>query len=193
MKEINLICSGPTINKLNQKEINFINNNQNVFINRSGFINKDIKIKKDDIIFIQDIIPLYQEQFWQHKTGKVDYILAMPLEGAKIIAETYNIDFYKLQNKTIIYNYKSYGETTSAIALQYLIDNRFDKINIFGLDMRGKGFSVDLKRRNFNYKQDFFDKNIFFIENKSNQWNKESEIVLRTKSELKCFKYNKIK
>ena len=193
MMEINLVCSGNTIDNLTDKEIEFINSKRCMFVNRSGFINKKIGVKKNDFIIFCDGIPFYQNCFWKHKTEKVDYILVTNRNMLNQLQMVYKTDFDNHFNETIGYEYNHEGETTSAMALSFLVDKGYEKINVFGLDMNGEGFSGKSKVRNYNYKPSFFERNIEFITEKSIEWNKKSNIILRTKSKLNCFEFLKIK
>ena len=191
--EINLICSGNTIDDLTEKEIEFINSKRCIFVNKSGLINKKIPMKQDDFLIMNDGIPNYQEIFFEHKTEKVPYIFIFPNNMYRMLEMVYRIDFNNHINKTISYDYLHEGESTSAMALSYLVENGYKKINVFGLDMNGEGFSGKSKVRNYNYKPFFFERNIEFITEKSIEWNKKSNIILRTKSKLNCFEFLKIK
>jgi len=201
--EINLVCSGNTIDNLTDKEIEFINSKRCMFVNQSGFINKKIGVKKNDFIIFCDGIPFYQNCFWKHKTEKVDYILVTNRNMLNQLQMVYKTDFDNHFNETIGYEYNHEGETTSAMALSFLVDKGYEKINVFGLDMVGSGFDYyisdgnfnkELKERKHNYDEvHFFARNISFISEKANEWNKKSNIILRTKSKLNCFEFLKIK
>jgi hypothetical protein len=214
---VNIICGGESLKDTlnNQENIDFINNNPCIFINKSAFLFDQLQKKESDyLIFIDKIIFEYylKEKFFNEKLNyklvsfsNVFDSLEKDFENIRNTEnkiEEYEYPFIPFKNhfgeekyivdvKTLRYkndNLLTRGYTTSITALSLALKKGFKKIVFWGLDMQGKSLI------NTNYRDVQFRCWIEHFNDISKQFTTDENLKdiaiynFSNKTALKCFK-----
>ena len=215
---VNIICGGESLkDTLNKKEnIDFINNNPCIFVNKSAFMFNQLEKKESDyLVFIDQIIFDYylKEKFFNEKlkyklVSFSNVINNLKLKYANIrntenIIEEYEYPFIPFKNhfgenkyivdvKTLRYNKDdkllTRGYTTSITALSLALKKGFTKLVFWGLDMQGKSlFDTNYRDVQFKCWIEHFNDIAKQLETDENL--KDIEVYnFSNKTVLKCFK-----
>ena len=210
INECNIIGGGQSINSLTDLQKENIKKGINIFVNKSAFLLDWIKPTERDYVVFNDLYGFFMHYInknWWEK--KYNFTLVLRLYLKQLIERRIDCKFEnnKFNNKYLIYidniDIKSINKKLVNSALIETKDNelltlgyssgftalsfatkKFKKINLYGFDFCGKHFN-----NNFEYKGDFFERNLkAFDNNKENL--KDYKIINHNKnSKLKTFEF----